>query len=80
MKIECNFINGEKNGIYKEHDDHGRLLIECNFIFNKITYLKKYDSYNNIELDINFNIPIDQNIFEKNFTFKKDKYNRLFWN
>lgn len=36
LNIECNFINNKYNGIYKEYDKNGILLIECDYkIYNK---------------------------------------------
>jgi antitoxin component YwqK of YwqJK toxin-antitoxin module len=44
LKIECNFTDGKYNGIYKEYDMDGTLLIECDYkTYNKKVRLEDID-------------------------------------
>ena len=62
--IECEYLNGKKNGIYKEYDNNGTLIIECEYLNGKKN--GKYKTYNergNLILDAEYSNDKLMNIF-----------------
>ena len=53
--IECEYLNGKKNGQYKEYDYNGVLRFECEYLNGKKSgKYKRYDEEGNLILDAEY--------------------------
>ena len=73
LRIEGEYLNGKRNGIFKQYDYDGHLEHEIEYIFGKLWNAKKYDKDNKIT-----DILINGKGFMEEYEYGEEIFNKIF--